>query len=43
MTLTMNMHVAFVNVQQMKYVIGSGKAEFIVDKLIYGGRGGIPL
>jgi hypothetical protein len=21
----------------------SGKAEFIVDKLIYGGRGGIPL
>ena len=25
MTLTMNTHAAFVNVQQMKYVIGSGK------------------
>jgi hypothetical protein len=25
MTLTMNIHAAFVNVQQMKYVIGSGK------------------
>jgi hypothetical protein len=25
MTLTMNTHAAFVNVQQMKYFIGSGK------------------